>query len=80
MFTSMHIGQRIAQLRRARGITALELARRIKRDPQTVSRWERGLSVPDANDLARIAGIFECPVGELFDQDAERNLEESTQR
>ncbi|MFT3928230.1 MAG: helix-turn-helix transcriptional regulator [Myxococcales bacterium] len=64
----MHIGQRIAQMRRARGVSAQQLARNIKRDPQTISRWERGLSVPDANDLERIASVFECPVGELFNQ------------
>jgi len=49
-------------------MTAQQLAQHIKRDPQTVSRWERGLSVPDANDLERIARVLECPVGELFEK------------
>ena len=33
---------------------------------QTISKWEKGLSVPDANLLIHIADIFEVSVSELL--------------
>lgn len=36
---------------------------------QTVSKWENGISVPDADTLAKIANIFEVSVGELLGAD-----------
>lgn len=36
---------------------------------QTVSKWENGISVPDADTLAKIANIFEVTVGELLGAD-----------
>ena len=33
---------------------------------QTVSKWEQGLSVPDAQMLTRIAELFEVPVSSLL--------------
>ena len=33
---------------------------------QTVSKWEKGLSVPDSEMLIRIAEVFEVSVGELL--------------
>jgi len=33
---------------------------------QTISKWEKGYSVPDAVMLERIAELFEVPVGELL--------------
>lgn len=33
---------------------------------QTVSKWENGISVPDADILAKMADIFEVSIGELL--------------
>lgn len=33
---------------------------------QTVSKWENGISVPDADTLAKMADIFEVSIGELL--------------
>ena len=33
---------------------------------QTVSKWEKGQSVPDAEMLAKLAEIFEVPVSQLL--------------
>jgi putative transcriptional regulator len=53
-------------LRKAKGFTQEELAIRLNVVRQTISKWEKGLSVPDADMLIRIAGVFEVSVSELL--------------
>ena len=45
---------------------------------QTVSKWEKGLSVPDADMLQRIAAVLEVSVSQLLggDDDPERDRNE----
>ena len=58
--------QNLKTLRRAKGLSQEELAARLHVARQTVSKWENGLSVPDADLLIRLAEIFEVPVGKLL--------------
>lgn len=53
-------------LRKNKGYTQEELASRLKVVRQTVSKWEKGLSVPDAEMLLKIADEFEVSVSELL--------------
>jgi putative transcriptional regulator len=53
-------------LRKTKSLTQEELAIRLHVVRQTISKWEKGLSVPDADMLIRIAGVFEVSVGELL--------------
>lgn len=39
---------------------------------QTVSKWEKGLSVPDAEILMEISEIFDVPVSELLGKNIEQ--------
>jgi putative transcriptional regulator len=39
---------------------------------QTISKWEKGLSVPDAEMLIRLAEIFEVPAEQLLGETIER--------
>lgn len=48
----------IRRLRRRRGWTQADLARRLGTDPVTVSRWERGVSRPRPSALKRLAELF----------------------
>ena len=52
--------------RKKKGYTQEELAIRINVVRQTVSKWEKGLSVPDADMLIRLAEVLEVTVGELL--------------
>ena len=52
----METRQVILQLRTAKGLSQEELAAKVYVTRQAVSRWETGLSVPDAGMLVRIAG------------------------
>ncbi len=40
---------------------------------QTVSKWENGLSVPDADVLIRIAELLEVSVSQLLDMEEDIN-------
>ena len=53
-------------LRKKNGITQEELAARLNVVRQTVSKWEKGLSVPDSELLIKLAEILEVPVSWLL--------------
>ena len=58
--------ENLKTLRKAKGLSQEELAIRLHVVRQTVSKWEKGLSVPDADLLIRLADIFEVSVSELL--------------
>jgi putative transcriptional regulator len=60
------LNENLKTLRKARVLSQEELAVRLNVVRQTVSKWEKGLSVPDADLLIRIAEIFEVSVSELL--------------
>lgn len=53
-------------LRKQKGYSQEEVAARINVVRQTVSKWEKGLSVPDADALMRIAELYEVSVSDLL--------------
>lgn len=60
------LSDNIKTLRRNRGFTQEELAARLHVTRQTISKWEKGYSVPDAELLSRMAEVLEVPVTELL--------------
>lgn len=64
-------GKRIADLRKEKGMTQLELAEKMGVTDKAVSKWERNLSLPDAGSLPRLAEIFQVSVDELMQGRAE---------
>ena len=63
--------ENIKNFRKERGLTQEELAIRVNVVRQTVSKWEQGLSVPDADLLQRIAEVLEVSVSQLLGEDKE---------
>ena len=61
--------ENLKALRKARGMTQEELAARLHVVRQTVSKWEKGLSVPDAELLIRLAEVLDTNVGQLLGAD-----------
>ena len=59
-------GENLKTLRKNKGFTQEELAARLNVVRQTVSKWEKGQSVPDSEMLVRLAEIFEVPVSQLL--------------
>ena len=53
-------------LRKNKGLSQEELSIKLHVVRQTVSKWEAGLSVPDAEMLIKISEIFETPVSDIL--------------
>lgn len=60
------IGEQIKTARKAKGVSQEELAVRLGVVRQTVSKWENGMSVPDADVLIQIAELLDVPVSQLL--------------
>lgn len=58
--------ENLKALRKQKGFSQEELATRLHVARQTISKWEKNLSVPDADTLIRLAEILEVSVSELL--------------
>ena len=62
----MSLSQRIAEARKAAGLTQTEVARRLGIRPQSVQAWESGVSAPRARRLTELAQVLEVPEAFFF--------------
>ena len=60
------LSENIKILRKQKGYSQEQLAEKLNVVRQTVSKWEKGYSVPDADVLEELADIFEVSVGNLL--------------
>lgn len=60
------LSDNIRELRKEKGYSQQTLAEQLNVVRQTVSKWEKGLSVPDAELLERMAELFDVPVDRLL--------------
>ena len=58
--------ENLKTMRKAKGYTQEELAIKLNVVRQTVSKWEKGLSVPGADVLSKIADILDTKVSILL--------------
>lgn len=56
----------IKTIRESRGLSQEELAIKLHAVRQTISKWERGLSVPDADMLISMSEVFDVPISALL--------------
>ena len=68
------LGENLKALRKQKGMSQEVMAQQLNVVRQTVSKWEQGLSVPDAQMLTRIAELFEVPVSSLLGERIEENV------
>ncbi|MFI3255596.1 MAG: helix-turn-helix transcriptional regulator [Eubacteriales bacterium] len=69
------LNERIKTLRKERRMTQEELAIKLNVVRQTVSKWEKGQSVPDAGLLIQLAEVFEVNVSELLGGSKDQSTE-----
>lgn len=60
------LNENIKAVRQTKGLSQEELAIKLNVVRQTVSKWERGLSVPDSEMLISLSEVLETPVGVLL--------------
>ncbi len=65
-----HIGRHIAYYRKKAGMTQEQLAEKMGVTSQAVSKWENGLTCPDLDSVAELAGFLGVAVEQLFHGDA----------
>ena len=65
--------ENIKAVRKSKGLSQEELAIKLNVVRQTISKWEQGLSVPDAEMLISISEVLETPVSKLLGE----NISES---
>lgn len=70
------LNENLKQLRKSKGLSQEELAIRLNVVRQTISKWEKGISVPDADMLIKISEIFEVSVSELLGAKIEEKNEQ----
>jgi transcriptional regulator with XRE-family HTH domain len=67
----MLFNEKLIQRRRERGMTQEELADRLSVSRQTVSKWENGDCMPDADKFIRLSDILEISLDELAGREVE---------
>ena len=60
------IGKFIATCRKNKKITQEQLAEKLSITDRAVSKWERGLSLPDASIMIELCNILDINVNELL--------------
>ena len=60
------LGENIKNYRQEKGYTQEEVAGRLHVTRQTISKWEKNHSVPDADLLVQLAEILEVETGQLL--------------
>lgn len=74
----------IKTLRKQKGLSQEELSIKLNVVRQTISKWEQGLSVPDAEMLISISEVFDTPVstllGETIPEEKLDSLKEISQK
>ena len=78
------LNENIKHFRKAKGISQEEMAVKLNVVRQTISKWENGLSVPDADVLIHMAELLDVSVSSLLgietDSSDNLNLSEKLER
>lgn len=69
------LNENIKALRKAKGLSQEELAIKLNVVRQTVSKWEKGLSVPDAGMVIQIAEVLDTTVSILLGEEIPKSEE-----
>lgn len=72
-------GQRLSRIRKEKGMTQEDIAKRITISPQAVSKWENDISSPDILILSNLADILGVSVDELLGREGSSTVHEEHQ-
>lgn len=60
------LNENIRAIRKSKGLSQEELAVKLNVVRQTISKWEKGLSVPDSDMLISLSEVLGTPVSTLL--------------
>lgn len=68
------VGHFIAKLRKKKGLTQDELGNMLGISGKSVSKWERGLNMPDISLIYKLSEVFDVDLNQLLNGEDEINL------
>lgn len=71
------LGRAIADARRAKGLTQEKLADVIGIEQESISRLERGVTLPSLSRLMRIADVLAVPIASLIRSSSGRSVDQA---
>ena len=75
----LKIGKFIAECRKQKGLTQMQLSEKLGITDKAISKWERGISIPDASIMLEVCGILGISVNELLSGE-KINMENNDQK
>ena len=72
----MTTGEKLAALRREKGITQEQLAELVHVSRQSVSRWEMDAAFPETEKLIKLSHLLACSIDFLLNNDMQRLTDE----
>ena len=75
----LKIGKFIAECRKQKGLTQLQLSEKLGITDKAISKWERGISMPDASIMLEVCDILGISVNELLSGE-KINMENNDQK
>ena len=75
----LKIGKFIAECRKQKGLTQMQLSEKLGITDKAISKWERGISMPDASIMLEVCGILGISVNELLSGE-KINMENNDQK
>lgn len=76
--TAMTTGEKLALLRKKKGITQEGLAEILKVSRQSVSRWEMDAAFPETDKLIKLSRLYECSIDFLLKEERREGEDAST--
>ena len=68
----MTIGEKLAMLRKRKGITQEQLSEILKVSRQSVSRWEMDMAFLETEKLIRLSRLLECSIDFLLNEERKK--------
>lgn len=70
------LGQNLSRGRKSLGLTQEQVATTLSVEPETISRFERGATLPSITTLERLADILGTTMGDLLEEESPRQFTE----
>ena len=75
----LKIGKFIAECRKQKSLTQMQLAEKLNITDKAISKWERGIAMPDTSIMLELGDIFGISVNELLSGE-KINMENNNQK
>ena len=74
MNKKVHLGKRIRELRKRKGLSQEKLSELVNVDPTTISNIENGKNYPSLINLENILNVLNCSFLDVFDFEHKNNI------